>query len=297
MTPLGRPMAGVVWMLVTGVFLVGVTAAVKHAAVRLPPAEAAFLRYLIGLLFFIPMLPVLRRVNLSRRTIALFSLRGAAQTLGVIAWFFAMTRIPIAEVTALNYLTPVYVSVGAALFLGEQLAFRRIVAVAVGLLGVVIVLRPGLRAVEPGHLAMLFATMMFAGSYLSAKVLSDRNEPLVVVAMLSLTVTIGLAPFAAADWIQPTVIELCWFLLIAFLATAGHFTMTLAFRAAPMTVTQPVTFLQLVWASLLGWLVFGEGLDGFVVLGGVMILAAVSFITWRESVQKRRDALVKRDPP
>jgi drug/metabolite transporter (DMT)-like permease len=76
--------------------------------------------------------------------------------------------------------------------------------------------------------------------------------------------------------------------VVACLATAGHYTMTLAFAAAPVTVTQPVTFLQLLWSVLLGALFFGEPVDGWVVLGGLVIIAAVSFITWREAVLKRR---------
>ena len=74
---------------------------------------------------------------------------------------------------------------------------------------------------------------------------------------------------------------------MACFATAGHYTMTLAFAAAPLTVTQPVSFLQLVWAVLLGVLMFGEALDGWVILGGLVIMAAVSFITWREAVARK----------
>jgi drug/metabolite transporter (DMT)-like permease len=108
------------------------------------------------------------------------------------------------------------------------------------------------------------------------------------VAMLSITVTVGLAPFAFAVWVTPTWAEVGWLFLVAFFATAGHYTMTLAFRAAPLTVTQPVTFLQLVWASLLGALVFAEPVDRWVVLGGAIIMASVMFITWRESVLRRQ---------
>lgn len=76
--------------------------------------------------------------------------------------------------------------------------------------------------------------------------------------------------------------------LVAVFATFSHYTMTLAFRAAPVAVTQPVTFLQLIWAVLLGLLVFGEPIDGWVVLGGSIILASVTFISWREAVLKRK---------
>jgi len=101
-------------------------------------------------------------------------------------------------------------------------------------------------------------------------------------------VTLGLAPFALAVWVTPTWGEIGMLFGVACFATAGHYSMTLAFAAAPLTVTQPVTFLQLVWATALGALVFAEPVDIWVVSGGGVILAAVSFITWREAVLKRR---------
>jgi len=284
------PVAGVFWMVVTGVLFVGVTAMVKHLGARIPAAESAFLRYAMGLVFLIPIIGTLRRTRFDRRTVMLFGVRGFVHAMGVILWFFAMTRIPIAEVTAMNYLSPVYVTLGAALFLGEKLAFRRIAAVIVALIGALIVLRPGLRELDEGHIAMLATAVLFAIGYLVAKVVADEQEPVVVVAMLSIVVTISLAPFAALHWVTPTLYELVWLFGVAALATAGHFTMTLAFRAAPVTVTQPVTFLQLVWASVLGVVVFGEMLDGWVILGGVVILGSVMFLTWREAVLKRRAA-------
>jgi len=129
--------------------------------------------------------------------------------------------------------------------------------------------------------------VMFAAGYLVAKQLSDELAPAVIVGMLSITVTIGLAPFAWVVWVPPTTAQLGWLFLVACFATAGHYTMTLAFAAAPLTVTQPVTFLQLIWAVLLGWLAFGEAIDGWVVTGGLVIMASVSFITWREAVARR----------
>ncbi len=285
-----RPLAGVFWMLVTGAMFVGVTAAVKHVGDGLPATQAAFLRYALGLVFLLPVVPgMVRSTGLDRTTLGLFGMRGMVHAFGVIFWFFAMTRIPLAEVTALNYLAPVYVTIGAALFLGEPLAFRRIAAVCVALLGALVILRPGVRELAPGHLAMLGAGLLFAISYLTAKVLSDRAPPGVVVGWMSLVVTLMLAPFAWVSWVTPTGEQLAWMLLVAALATTGHLTMTFAFRAAPMAVTQPVTFLQLVWAVLLGALVFGEEIDGWVVFGGTMILLAISFITWREAVLKRRE--------
>ena len=283
-----RPVAGILWMLLTGASFVAVTAIVKHVGSDLPAAQSAFLRYALGLPFLLPMIRPILEARMSRRQVTLFGWRGAAHTLGVMCWFYAMTQITIAEVTAMNYLNPVYVTLGAALFLGERLAARRILAVLAALLGAMIILRPGFRELSPGHLAMLATAVFFAVSYLLAKRMSGEVSALVVVGMLSVTVTIGLAPFALAVWVPPTWEQIAWLFLVAVFATAGHYTMTRAFAAAPIAVTQPVTFLQLVWATLLGWLVFDEAIDIWVVLGGSVILAAVSFITWREAVLKRR---------
>lgn len=282
------PVMGVFWMLVTGLCFVAVTALVKMVGTRLPASETAFLRYALGIVFLIPMIKPILEAKLTKRQIGLFTLRGVLHTGAVVAWFFAMARIPIAEVTAMNYLSPVYVTIGAALFLGEKLAFRRIAAVIVALIGVTIILRPGFRELSPGHFAMLFTALGFAGGYLIAKMLSAELSPTVVVGMLSVTVTIGLAPLALSVWVTPTLDELVILFGVACFATAGHYTMTLAFKAAPVTVTQPVSFLQMVWAVLLGWIGFGEQPDVWVLVGALIIIGAISFITWREAMLKRR---------
>jgi len=160
--------------------------------------------------------------------------------------------------------------------------------VLVALLGALIILRPGVRAVTDGHLAQLCAAMLFAGSYLCAKRLSGVVGAGMIVAMMSLTVTAGLAPFAFAVWVPVSAVQLGWLLLTAVFATLGHYAMTRAFAVAPMSVTQPVAFLQLIWATLLGTLAFGEPVDPFVLLGGSLIIAAISLLTWREAVAQRR---------
>ncbi len=283
-----RPLLGIFWMVLTGFCFVAVTALVKYLGDDMPAAQSAFLRYLLGLVFLLPLISALRREVFSRPTLALLGLRGMIHALGVILWFYAMTQIPMAEVTAMNYLSPIYITLGAALFLGERLAARRVIAVLIAFLGALIILRPGLREISPGHIAMIGTAIFFAASYLIAKVMSGQMAPSLVVAMLSITVTICLAPFAWAVWVPPTASQIFWLFLVAAFATAGHYTMTLAFAAAPVTVTQPVTFLQLVWAVILGAVAFGEPADAFVILGGVVIMGSVVFITWREAVLRKQ---------
>jgi drug/metabolite transporter (DMT)-like permease len=283
-----QPVTGIIWMVLTGLNFVAVTAIVKHIGNDVPAAQSAFLRYLLGLVFLIPMIRPILAAHLTKRQLKLFAARGVVHTIAVVLWFFAMARIPIADVTAMNYLSPIYVTLGAALVLKEALPPRRLIAVIIALVGAIVILRPGFREIDQGHIAMLGTALMFAAGYLIAKQLSGEVSAAVVVGMLSITVTIGLAPFAWAVWVPVALSDIGWLFLVACFATAGHYTMTLAFAAAPLTVTQPVTFLQLIWAVAMGALVFNEPVDGWVVFGGAIIMASISFITWREALAKRR---------
>ena len=286
--PHARPIVAITWMLVTGLLFVAVTAVVKFIGDDIPAAQSAFLRYLLGLVFLLPMIRPMILAGIDRTSLTLFSVRGLAHAMGVMLWFYAMTQIPIAEVVSIGYITPVFVTIGAAIFLGERFALRRVLAVMVALLGALIVLRPGIREVGPGHLAMIANGLFFSTSYLIAKVMADRVPAAVVVGWLSITVTIALAPFAVAVWVWPDWSDVGLLFIVAALATAGHYGMTRALAAAPIAVTQPVTFLQLVWATALGALAFSEPVDVYVVLGGALIVGSVCFIAWREYRLKRR---------
>ncbi|WP_369814586.1 DMT family transporter [Gemmobacter sp. LW-1] len=283
-----KPVEGVMWMLASGLSFVGVTGLVRWLGTDLPAAQGAFLRFAFGVMFLLPTLGPVLRGGFAPGAMRLFALRGAVHTVAVICWFYAMARLPVAEVTAIGYLNPVLVTVGAAVFLGEKLAMRRILAVCVAILGALVILRPGMREVTDGHLAQVAAAFGFAGSYLVAKRLSGMASAGAVVAMMSLMVTLGLAPFALAVWVPVTPVQLVALAGVAAFATSGHYCMTRAFAVAPLTVTQPVTFLQLLWATLLGYVVFHETVDIWVLAGGGVIIAAVSYITWREAMLNRR---------
>ena len=278
-----RPILGAFWMILSGLSFVGVYIGVKYSGERLPAAQSAFLRYIIGLLFFIPLLPTLMREGITRAALRLGAWRGIIHTFAVTLWFFAMLRLPMTEVSAMGYLTPIFVTIGAVVFWSEKIALRRVLAIVVGFAGVLIILRPGFRELGLGHLAMILTTIGFAGSYLVAKRMTDVMSPNMVVAVLSVSATMGLAPLAAMNWVTPTVAELAWMAAVALCATGGHYFMTFALRAAPITVTQPMTFLQLIWASLFGFPLFDEAIDGFVILGGLIIIAAIGYITYRSA--------------
>jgi drug/metabolite transporter (DMT)-like permease len=287
MTDLGRPVEGVLWMLATTIAFVGVNGIVRHLGTDLPAAQSAFIRFVFGLLFLAPAIWQARALRFPREVVWLFGWRGILHVAAVILWFYAMARVPVAEMAAIGFLNPVVVLIIAGLLLGEGLGRGRVISVLVALGGALIVLRPGLREVSLGHLAQLAATLCFAVSYIFAKRLSGLAPASVVVAILSVTVAAGLAPIAWWVWQPVTAVQLAWLAGVAALATLGHYTMMRAFKAAPLAVTQPVTFLQIIWAALLGAFVFGEGVDGLVLLGGALIVGAVSLNTWAEARRGR----------
>jgi drug/metabolite transporter (DMT)-like permease len=272
---------------------VSVTGIVRHLGSDMPAIEAAFIRYGVGSLLMIPMMRAILTHRPAAKTMKLFAARSVVHAVGVMLWFFAMARVPIAEVTAIGYISPIFVTIGAAIWFGERLYARRIMAVAVGIFGAMIIIRPGFQEVSVGQLAQLCAAPMFAMSFLLAKKLTEQADTAVIVGMLSLGCTVMLLPGALIQWRDPTWNEVGWLALTAAFATAGHYTLTRAFRAAPLTVTQPVGFLQLVWAALMGVLVFGEAVDPFVFIGGGVVVAAATYISHREAAAARR----MRTPP
>ncbi len=286
-----RTAAGIAWMLLTGALFVAVTGIVRHLGSDMPAVQAAFIRYAFGTLLVVPVLfRLLQKDNFRAPSISLYklyALRGLAHGGAVMLWFYAMARIPIAEVTAIGYTSPIFTTIGAAIFLGEVFHARRIAAIVIAFIGAMVILRPGFQTIELGALAQLLAAPFFAASFLLAKKFTGTRSSGEIVVMLSIACTLVLLPGALWQWQTPTATELFWLLLTAVFATAGHYTLTRAFACAPLTVTQPISFLQLVWASLLGYFVFGESLDPWVITGGGIIVASVTYIFHRESAAAR----------
>ena len=134
---------GLFWSVVAGLLFVGVTATVRALGSDMNAVQSSFIRYVMGTALFLPMYWRLIRARQYPARIGSHVLRGVVHGIGVMLWFYAMARIPIAEVTAIGFTSPIFVTVGAAIFLGERLQRRRITAVALGFLGAIIILRPG----------------------------------------------------------------------------------------------------------------------------------------------------------
>lgn len=282
-TARGRYLWGIWWMLVTGLLFVGVTGVVRHLGTDMNPMQAAFIRYAFGVVLIAPVLLRMFAAGVRPSRLGLHTLRGIAHGAAVMLWFFAMARIPIAQVTAIGFTTPIFTVIGAAFYLGERLHARRIAAVLVSFLGTLIIIRPGAVNIELGALAQLAAAPLFACSFLIAKKLTETESSASIVAYMSVFVTLALLPPALLVWRTPTLTELGWLFVTAVLATGGHYTFTRAMQAVELTVLQPFSFLQLVWATLLGYYAFSEVPDVWTLVGGAVIIASVTYIAHREA--------------
>ncbi len=273
---------GIFWMVVTTFLFVSVTVVVRYLGTEVPTGQAAFVRFVFGTIIILPL--VYRNWNglPGRSSMLLFGARGFAHGIGFILWFYAMARIPVADVTAIGYLAPIFVTVGAVFFLKETLHFRRIAGVVVGFIGAIIIIRPGFEEVSIGQIAQVVNAPLMAASFLIAKKLTEKEEPAMIVGMLSICCTIVLLPAALLQWRPLTLEEYGFLAAAAFFATMGHYTVTKAFSYAPITLIQPIGFVQLIWAVILGMILFGEPMDPFVILGGGMVVAAASYISHRE---------------
>ncbi|NBQ74119.1 MAG: DMT family transporter [Acetobacteraceae bacterium] len=202
----------------------------------------------------------------------------------VLAWAQQMLDLNLSQAAYLQASTAIGVMAGAVLFLGEPMIRARWVAAGIGFLGVLIVVAPGLRG-DGGYwnLVMLASTPLFAASFLITKALTRHDKPEVIVAWQSIMVALFTLPFAVAVWHWPSAEQWAWFVLTGILGSVGHWFLTEAFRLADMSAIQPVKFLDLIWASLMGWLVFSETPALTTYAGALVIFAATTWIARREA--------------
>lgn len=290
---------GICWIIVSGLAFVVVTGLVRYMGTDLPAIQAAFIRYSFGLILIFPFVARLyqrkyvnrsitikpKRINLTR----IYFYRGLIHAAAVGCWFYAMARLPVALVTAIGFLTPISITIAATLFMGETLKLRRIISVIIAFVGALIILAPEFGRFNLVIIIQLLAAQCFAISYLLAKVLSNHASSEEVVAMLTFYCTLALAPVAVYLWQTPNHTELFLLALTAVAATIGHYALSEAVKNAPLTLLQPFTFLQLIWATLMGILLFAENPAANLFIGGALIIASTTYITHREIVLRNQE--------
>jgi drug/metabolite transporter (DMT)-like permease len=283
-----RNVQGMFWIVLSGLIFSSFMALVRYVGTTMDPIQASFLRYGLGLVFLLPFFLQVTVADLKALSWKLHLLRGLMHGTGVMLWFYAMSRIPLAEVTAIGFTAPVFATVGAALFLGEKIRLPRITAVAVGLAGAMLIVRPGFAEVDPGAVAMLIAAPIFACSDLVAKALTRRESGPAVVGYLSIIVTLVTMGPALAVWEWPTTEEWILVIMIAGLATVGHLAMTQGFKVGEISAIAPARYIQLLWSALIGFALFGEVPQVWTWVGAVVIVAAAIYIARREALARER---------
>ncbi len=284
------------WMVVTTLLFAIVTGIVRYIGSDIPAPVAAFIRYVISTIFFIPLIVKMFILEGNKKNRQFYWGRGLAHGFGVILWFFAMARIPVSEVTAIGYITPIFVSIAAFIFLKEKFSVSIIGALVICMIGMIIIIRPTASGIAIGQLSMVVATLFFAASYILAKKLSSTESTLEILVALNLIVTITLAPFAVVFWVTPSLQEVLFLSIVALFATAGHFTMTMALKLAPITITQPISYVQIVWASCIGFIFFEETISFWFSIGASLIILSSLYVTYTSSKQNENiNNLVAKD--
>jgi drug/metabolite transporter (DMT)-like permease len=189
------------------------------------------------------------------------------------AWFKALTLIPLAQVISIEFTMPIWTAILAVAFLGERMGLWKNLAVALGIVGVVIIVRPGTSEIVPGQIIALAAAVGFAISVTMVKSLTRADSVVSILFwMLFIQSIIGLVP-ALEVWRWPSAYVWAWIVVIAFCGTFSHYCLTRAMLHADATVVVPMDFLRVPLAALAGWLLYGERLDTLTILGAALILS------------------------
>jgi len=198
--------------------------------------------------------------------------RNVVHYTGQAAWLYALTLIPLAVLISIEFTTPIWTAILAVTFLGERLSRPKLAAVVLGLIGVVVIVRPGVGSIDPGHLVVLGAAVCFGISLVLVKSLTRTDSVVrIIFWMLIIQSAVGLIP-ALYVWRTPSLELWPWILLIAFTGMSSHFCMARALTYADATVISPMDFLRVPLSALVGWLLYQEQIDAFTAGGALLIL-------------------------
>ena len=260
------------WM--TGALLSFMTMALggRELAGKMSIFEMLFFRSGVGLPIILVLLWRSGWGQISLANVKLHVARNMAHFGGQYGWFYAIGVIPLAEVFAIEFTTPIWTAVLAMLLLGERLTRARVIAIVLGVTGMLLILRPGVAAINPGSLAALAAALCFAFSIVVTRRLAQKDTALAILFYMAV---IQLPPVmipAFANWVTPTAAMWPWLILIGITGMSAHFCLARAIRLVDATVVAPMDFLRLPLIALLGYVFYGESLDWFVVAGAAVML-------------------------
>ncbi|NQV85443.1 MAG: DMT family transporter [Rhodospirillales bacterium] len=280
--PGSNNLKGMMWMLLSGMLMSGMHASIRYVSADLHPFEIALFRLLFGLLALAPWFIKLGWAPLKTNRPGLLILRGVLNIACMLAFFYALSITPLAEVTALVFTAPIFATILAVVFFGERAGLRRWAAIGVGFLGAMVVLRPGFQDIGLGQMLALFAAIVWGVCMVLIKTLGRTETSLTITVYMSLVMApLALLP-ALWVWQWPTGEQYVWLAAIGLLGGLGQLAMTEALKVGETHVVMPIDFTRLIWISVIAYLAFAEEPGLYTWIGGAIIFAATAFITWRE---------------
>ncbi|MFK7995622.1 MAG: DMT family transporter [Granulosicoccus sp.] len=273
----------VLFMLGATLMLASMHGLVRQLSSEMHPFMIVFFRNLFGLVAVMPLLMRAGFGSLKTRQTGLHLIRAGVGIVAMLGWFYALSKVPIANATALSFSTTIFATVSAWLFLGEKLRWRRSAAIIVGLVGVYVVLRPSAEGFNIYALLVLFTSIAWGLSLTIVKHLSKTESPTSIVSWMGITLVVLSFWPALAVWHTPTPEQLVWLFLIGTLATAGHLLMTTSIQMTDTSLVMSVDFTRLIWTAMIGAYFFGEVLDAWTFVGASIIFLAGWYIVFRES--------------
>jgi drug/metabolite transporter (DMT)-like permease len=282
------------WVIVSGFCATVMNVIVREAAKELHPFEITFFRCLFGFVVLVPWIVRAGPGALKSRKKLYYTLRGAVSLVSMLSWFYGITLVPLATATALNFTSPLFATLGAALVLGESVRLRRWSALVVGLLGVMVILRPGVEALNPYALVIVFSAMTGGMNVVTVKFLARTESPTAIVTYLMLYLTpLSLVP-ALFVWQWPSLVAIAWLIVLGALGTLSHLSMVRGYGLVDASACAPFEFLRLPFAAFLGYALFQEVTDLWTWVGAIAIATSAIYVARREAQLARRRAP---DPP
>jgi drug/metabolite transporter (DMT)-like permease len=292
-----RPFKGIALILASTIFLGTSDVTAKYLSATLPSIEITWIRFLVFALIMMPaMMPGSPLFAMQTGRLGLHLLRGAT-ILGSSLFFISGLRfLPIAEASATGFVAPLFVTALSIIFLSEKVGLRRWIATAVGLIGVLIILRPGTGAFHPAAFFPLVSALAWACTLIITRMMSGTERAITVMAyssIVGLCILSALVPFV---WVTPTWHDIAFGILIGIASTAGQWIVVLAFRYADASVLAPFSYTQLLWVSVLGYFIFGEVPDAYTITGAAFIVASGLYTAHRERVRRSQLLSVSGEP-
>lgn len=283
--PVGTPVAlrAALWMAGALLSFAVMAVSVRELLHTMGSLEIVFLRSVVSFIILLAILPRFGARALRTQHFGLHLVRNVLQLGGQCAWVYAIGMLPLATVFAIEFTMPVWASVLAVLILGERLNRGRIVMLALGVAGMLIILKPGLERVPPAALVMLAGSFAYAATMVSTKRLAGYDTVLAVLFYMSaIQVPLSLV-LALPGWITPGAAELPWIVAVGATSLSSHFCLTRAFRIADATLVVPFDFLRLPLIAVVGMLLYREPPEFSIFLGAGMIFAGTYYSIRRES--------------